>query len=635
MKDEITRMRRKKIQPGFSFHAPLYIATIENDPSLEVDFTIVDAHAVPDKGKIKSPRNFFIRINQLDTTRVIFNSRDIVYGPVPSSVNIPGGQTKAVLYQFNVSYEGFSEGNNIVTIYEEASDRNWEGEKESIGKEIDDDAAQSSLPKTPPVKLPQDDGSSLTVRKLWELSYVALPDKNEVNVKLERPGIEETTDKILWRAIKNHSLKFDDYEKFIDTIICKDMPDGSSKGFNRNNAKTRSPFIKSDEYNLIKFATEFYMLKTFGLKENELLGYVGNSGKLPYYDFVIDRIRDELIPDSLKGIRKKGDDCEVREEERLFNPFMIELIWSYWMEQGMLVQTMNVINLRFQNIRTDVYSDRLQRFDADPLRPLSYILWGYIQDEQHRLSLPRRVNEYDHEYGLILTGSAVNKLNAVDSRVKFLDAFHNLLNLAFIYFKESDDTTYIADAFPVLNALREVHLLLAEGNHNAYGNLTWTARQEMLIQQYILARPEMREFLGGRTMVPTPETWMDRVDSMRHIQSWGQTSILHYYELAIHGELVLLSIRYGNWSDVTLDRAHAANWAQEFRNNIYRYTHAYRVVTGVDLTADKIQSTSTFAIQPAYLIQQRLMADKRVGLVQQQQQRMLISRTKGTKRIDR
>jgi hypothetical protein len=127
-------------------------------------------------------------------------------------------------------------------------------------------------------------------------------------------------------------------------------------------------------------------------------------------------------------------------------------------------------------------------------------------------------------------------------------------------------------------------------------------------------------------MVPYPETWMDRVDTMRHIQQWGETSVLHYYELAIHGEQILLSIRYGNWSDVTLDRNNAANWAQEFRNNIYRYTHAYRVVTGVDLTMDKAQTTSTFAIQPAYLIQQRLVQERGNGNFVQNQRMM--ARTK-------
>ena len=51
----------------------------------------------------------------------------------------------------------------------------------------------------------------------------------------------------------------------------------------------------------------------------------------------------------------------------------------------------------------------------------------------------------------------------------------------------NDDTTIVADGFPVLNALKEVHLLLSEGAHNQFGDLPSTARQEMLVQQWILA----------------------------------------------------------------------------------------------------------------------------------------------------
>jgi hypothetical protein len=609
MNNEITRVRNVKDQKSPLDIDPLLLAWAENDPLERLDFEIYDRKTKPAKN---SPiRRFFFQVNSGGIIPLVFTFKNLV------TRNDPKHGDQSTLYQFPINYDAFTEGGNTLTFYEDATD------------ETQNFAIPS--PESPiggQVSLPQNDGSSVNVIPFAVLKFKALPEKNEVNVKLERPGIEETTDKILWRAIKAHSLKFEEYEHFIDTILDHNVPDEGGRHFNRKNAKKRSPFVKSEEYNLIKFATEFHMLSKFGLNEKELIGYVGSSGKLPYYDFVIDRIRDDLKLDSLSEDYEgeTGGDVARRESQRLFNPFMTELIWSYWMEQAGLAQTMNVINLRFQNIRTDVFSDRLQRFDADPLRPLSYILWGYIQDEQHRLSLPRRVNEYDHEYGLQLTGRGANKMNNVDSRVKFLEAFHNLLNLSFVYFKESDDTTYIADAFPVLNALREVHLLLAEGNHNAYGNLTWTARQEMMMQQYILARPEMREFLGGRVMVPYPETWMDRVDTMRHIQQWGETSVLHYYELAIHGEQVLLSIRYGNWSDVTLDRNNAANWAQEFRNNIYRYTHAYRVVTGVDLTMDKAQTTSTFAIQPAYLIQQRLVQERGNGNFVQNQRMM--ARTK-------
>ena len=83
------------------------------------------------------------------------------------------------------------------------------------------------------------------------------------------------------------------------------------------------------------------------------------------------------------------------------------------------------------------------------------------------------------------------------------------------FFKDDSDTTVIADAFPLLNALKEVHLVLAEGAHNQFGDLTWTARAEMMTIQWMLARPEMKEFLRGRYMVPYQEEWMGAVDSMK------------------------------------------------------------------------------------------------------------------------
>lgn len=279
------------------------------------------------------------------------------------------------------------------------------------------------------------------------------------------------------------------------------------------------------------------------------------------------------------------------------------------MEQGMLMQAMNLINLRFQNINTGP-GNPLFRFDISPLRALSHILWGFIQDEQHRLSLPRRVQEYDHEYGLQLKGRAVPAFVPADSRSKFLEAFHSLLTTASIFYKEADDTTRIADAFPVLNSLKEVHLLLAEGNHNAYGNLTWTARHEMLMTQYIIARDETKQFIGGRPMVPYPETWMDRVDTVRAIMGWGGTSITYFYDLAIHGEKVLLAVRYGDWSDANIPVASAANWALAFRDSIQKYMHGYRTVTGIDLSADAPINSAARNIQPATLIQRRVAEER-------------------------
>ncbi|MBC7826264.1 MAG: hypothetical protein H7122_00855 [Chitinophagaceae bacterium] len=422
-----------------------------------------------------------------------------------------------------------------------------------------------------------------------------------LSVTLGRAPFDSTPDIVFWNAITKTSLKFNTYKTFIDTVLCgPEFTNTTGKlltSFDREAAKTRSPFIQSEEYNIIKFATEFYMLKYFGIPDGQLQGYLIN-GKLPYFDLVTQAFEDTV----------DTGDCAIRETHRLKNPFLVELIWSYWMEQAMLVQTLNAVSLRFQNLYHLPYIKPLERLDIDPLRPLSHILWGYIQDEQHRLSLKRRVYEYDHEYGLNLIGKAIPHFTPVESRVKFLEVFHDLLTSAVLFFREADDTTRIPDAFPVLNNLRETHLQLAYGNHNAYGNLTWTARHEMMVQQYILSRPEMREFLGGKPMIAYNEPWMDRVETMRSIQGWGDTSVVNYYELAVCGEQILLSIRLGNWNDINMTSDSAANWARAFRDKIQRYIHSYRVVTGVDLSEEVVDSRSKEKryLQPSILIQKKI-----------------------------
>lgn len=452
-----------------------------------------------------------------------------------------------------------------------------------------------------------DDESSQLSGDIGQLEFEIVPQTEVNTVRLARPGFEETADKELWNAIRSNSLNFREYSAFISKIMCERddtiiYDDGIFGKGKRKGAMNRSPFIGAKQYNLLKFGTEFYMLSRSTLNPDDIRGYLSGHNTFPYY---------ESISDSLEEIEKeyKHGDCEKVKKQRLKTPFFIELIWSYWMEQGMLVQTMNLICLRFQNIDNGNLGP-LARLDLNPLRILSQLFWDYIQDQQHHLSLPRRVREYDHEYGLTLQGRAVPAFVPADSRSKFLEAFHSLLTTASIFFKEADDTTRIADAFPVLNSLKEVHLLLAEGNHNAYGNLTWTARHEMLMTQYIISQEETRIFLGGRPMVPYPENWMDRIDTVRNMMGWGSTSITYFYDLAIHGEKILLAIRYGNWSDANMPAASAANWAIAFRDSIQKYIHGYRTVTGVDLSADSNTNNATRSIQPSALIQRRVAEER-------------------------
>jgi hypothetical protein len=95
----------------------------------------------------------------------------------------------------------------------------------------------------------------------------------------------------------------------------------------------------------------------------------------------------------------------------------------------------------------------------------------------------------------------------------------------------------------------------------------------------------MREFLGGRVMVPYPEAWMDKVDAVKTLKGWTDVSVVHFHDLAVFGEQILLSVRYGAWSIVN-EPDQAANWARYWRPEVQGYMHGYRAATGVDLTSD-------------------------------------------------
>ncbi len=316
-------------------------------------------------------------------------------------------------------------------------------------------------------------------------------------------------------------------------------------------------------------------------------------------------------------------------QDRMRRPLMVELIWSYWHEQAMLAQTMYAIRNRVQNVSENAARDPLSNLEIGPLRPLNTLLWTWIQDEQHRLTVSRRNFEYEHQYGLSLRGRALRNLQPVDRRSRFLEAFHNLLYLATVYFKEDDDTNRKADAFPILHALKEVHFLLSEGAHNQFGELPVTARIEMMIEQWLLARPEFQRFLPTRESIAYPEAWMGSVDAMKTVQGWHSTSVIFFSDLARFGEMLLLSIRYEAWSEIS-DRVMAANWARMARNPIQGYIHAYRIVTGVDLQLEASGiSAEDRRRDPAVLIQQRWAEQQQQGNVRPAQPRLTPAPTAG------
>jgi hypothetical protein len=484
-------------------------------------------------------------------------------------------------------------------------------------------------------------------------------------VSLQRSETVPTEDQALWTAIRNRTdaIAFDRYHLFVDRVLCegKDTwnaacpPGGQPTEYGSPSIREQLDELASrpgiygiDAYQLLKVATQAFLLfesgvvikgardrntgaivvpapgtivpgeetrrgeaVTFQDVEQTLNSYLGGSAirgaALPY----LKRIVAALV--SQGSSEERLPYCQAILRRRLTCPSLVELVWSYWHEEGMLVQTMNAISLRFQNRRRGT-RDPLANLEIEPLRPLNNLLWGFFQDEYNRLTVMRRVYEYDHHYGLTLYGKAVSELASADSRSKFIEAFHNLLYRASIFFQEDADTTVLSDGFPVLNALKEVHVILAEGAHNQFGDLPWTARAEMLIMEWLLARPEMREFLRGRQMVPYREGWMGAVDTMKRLQNWTDVSVNHFRDLGVFGEQILLSIRYGDWIDVN-DQEQARNWARYWKPEIQSYIHSYLAATGVDLAADisDVRRAAERYLKPSVHLRNRLAAQANGG----------------------
>jgi hypothetical protein len=453
---------------------------------------------------------------------------------------------------------------------------------------------------------------------------VALQDP--IRVRLDRTKSDPTLDQALWVAIRNRTraMSFGRYQEFMNRALCweerrYEVPAGIEAGAARDRIQRDLSELGTNlhgvgAYQALKSLTETFLLLECGVRiegdrarhrvpfdfgeeiqrlgepftlrvmEEKLKAYLGDRAQLPY----ITRVVRASFPE----LDCEGDGWEGRLiAARINEPCLIELIWSYWMEEGMLVQTMNAVVQRFQNVRATGDRDPLANLEITPLRALNNLLWGFVADEPNRLSVRRRAYEYVHHYGLTLFGKAASNINAADRRSKFLEAFHNLLFQASVFFKEDFQTTVIADGFPLLNSLKEVHLILAQGAGNQFGDLPWTARVEMLLMQYMLARGELRDFLASRAMVPYKEPWEAQVDAMKTLQGWPDATVSHFRDLAVYGEQILLSIRYGDWINVN-DEDSAKNWARYFRPEIQAYLHAYRAVTGIDLTnPDTVDAT--------------------------------------------
>jgi len=464
------------------------------------------------------------------------------------------------------------------------------------------------------------------------------------------PSIPDPTDdQGLWAAIRDrtNAISFKQYSNFINRLFCLSDPDqgapacpdceGNPAGYGSPSIKEvkddllRRPSIYGVNcHQLLKLATQAFLSfeagvvltgernASTGTYNNEpdsgmqgrlenYLKQLGGDHTLPY----IEQIASTLISNSSK--KENLPYCDALLRNRFTCPSMLELIWSYWQEEGMLVQSMNAIAHRFQNRRLGD-KDPLINLELDPIRPLNNLLWGVIQEARSNMStdINQRSHEYLHHYGISLYGRAVKSANPADKRSNFIPAFHAMLQRADLYYKQAANKTITADAFPLLQAIKDVHLILAEGAHNQFGDLPWTTRAEMLMMQWLLSRRELREFLRGRHMVLYPEPWMGTVDAMKRAQGWNEDTVTHFRELAIFGEQIVLSVRWGNWGAVN-NEINARNWAEYWKAEIQSYIHSYHRVTEVDLSLDNpdTKQIQLRNMQPSVHLQKRLTAQQR------------------------
>ena len=270
-----------------------------------------------------------------------------------------------------------------------------------------------------------------TAKRLATLSRAAsLPPgtPNIQHVVLERSSPIDTPDEALWGAIRNRTTaaNFPYFEILVDLTFCQDSKDGQSNrlrecaggAHSRRDALVANPepakccYHGADAYNLLKAAAECFVALQCGVKveppiDLNMQSLIPDEADRGADFTTFQELQDKLTPyltlntlpylqriiDALKLLPAKSPLCDGLVQQPDCFPCMLELIWSYWHEEGMLVQSLNAICLRFQNKHNSRLRDPLANFRLDPLRPLNTLLWGYIQDEINRLTVARRAYE--------------------------------------------------------------------------------------------------------------------------------------------------------------------------------------------------------------------------------------------------
>ena len=211
---------------------------------------------------------------------------------------------------------------------------------------------------------------------------------DDLAVTMRRAEVVPTADQALWAIIRRstNALSFEHYCRFMERVLCGEDAAGDAGLSDRQRALIRYkslPFPDVEAYRLLKVATEVFMMINCGadladldpdfdltaesrrfnrtLQAGEIrrqwLDYLRGErvhdapGKfietLPYLGIIRMKLRDVPIVTTreVRGEDEAAAACYGILAEKLSRPCFLELIWSYWHEEGMLVQTLNAISL--------------------------------------------------------------------------------------------------------------------------------------------------------------------------------------------------------------------------------------------------------------------------------------------------
>ena len=196
------------------------------------------------------------------------------------------------------------------------------------------------------------------------------PSQPPTVVTLTPRKAEASASNALWEEIRiwSEQRRFENYELFIRDQICP------------TNAVARPGLAAVAMDDIVKHTRDFLAGELNGEQLENVP--VIDVNRLAAYDADHDIVLPYLTDAAAKYPElQDGDPCDGIDSKALTVPFAVELIWSYWHEEGGLVQTLNHILARFQNRRTGPGPDPMARFDLSPLRPLRNLLFEWAESE--------------------------------------------------------------------------------------------------------------------------------------------------------------------------------------------------------------------------------------------------------------